>query len=105
MTAVRICENDAVHVETESVLTSSEIIKLATEDEPGRIQYKASFNNSAFEGQIKIIEIPMLSSKKPIFVSWLLGINPIIVILVGLVFIGGLIVGMVGVFRAKRRRR
>lgn len=60
VTAKRICKNDESHIETETVDTTFEITKEATETEEGIKTYKASFTNSAFETQIKTESIPKI---------------------------------------------
>ena len=52
-TAIRTCKNDASHVETEIVSTTSEITKPATCVTPGETTWTAVFKNKAFETQIK----------------------------------------------------
>ena len=62
VTASRVCANDASHVETETVRTTSEVTKPATYTEPGETTYTATFANPAFETQIKTVEdIPILT--------------------------------------------
>ncbi len=55
VTATRICGNDANHVETETVNTTSEITKAATCDEKGETTYTAVFQNQAFSTQTKTV--------------------------------------------------
>lgn len=49
VTAERICLNDVSHKESETVATTSKIIKEATKEEEGIIVYYADFENEAFE--------------------------------------------------------
>ncbi len=57
VTATRICANDAEHVETETVETTSEVTKAATCEEKGETTYTAEFENEAFETQTQVVEI------------------------------------------------
>ena len=57
-TAERVCANDPDHVETETVETTSEITKAATETEAGEIIYTAEFENPAFGTKTEAVEIP-----------------------------------------------
>ncbi|MBQ7602121.1 MAG: S8 family serine peptidase, partial [Lachnospiraceae bacterium] len=56
VTAQRVCLNDASHVETETVNTTSEVTKPATCTEKGETTYTAVFTNEAFETQTKTVE-------------------------------------------------
>jgi len=58
VTATRVSLIDASVTETETVNTTSEITKPAACEEPGEITYTASFENTAFEAQTKVVEIP-----------------------------------------------
>ncbi len=61
VTATRICANDASHVETETVDTTSEVTKPATCETKGETTYTAAFTNSAFATQTKVVDdIPVL---------------------------------------------
>ena len=60
VTAMRVCANDASHVETETAGTSSEITKPATQSEDGEMVYTAVFTNPAFSTQTKVVAIPKL---------------------------------------------
>ena len=52
-TAIRTCKNDASHVDTEIVSTTSQITKPATCENPGETTWTAVFSKEAFETQIK----------------------------------------------------
>ena len=56
VTASRTCKNDASHVETETVDTTSEVTKEAKCEEKGETTYTATFENAAFEEQNKTLE-------------------------------------------------
>ena len=56
VTAIRTCANDAAHVETETVGTTSEVTKDATCEEKGETTYTAVFTNTAFAKQTKTEE-------------------------------------------------
>ncbi|MBQ6488340.1 MAG: Ig-like domain-containing protein, partial [Solobacterium sp.] len=56
VTATRICANDASHVETETVNTTSAVTKAATCEEKGETTYTAEFENQAFTLQTKAVE-------------------------------------------------
>ena len=58
VTARRVCKGDESHTETETVNTTSRIIKEATENETGIKSYKAVFTNPAFTEQTKNVDIP-----------------------------------------------
>ncbi len=60
VTATRICNNDAGHVETETVGTTSVVTAEATYEEAGEITYTAVFTNPAFETQIQKVATPKL---------------------------------------------
>ena len=53
VTAKRVCANDSTHVETETVDTTSQVVKAATCEEMGQTKYTAVFQNSAFATQTK----------------------------------------------------
>ena len=59
-TATRTCGKDGSHIETETVNTTSEVTKEATEEEDGERIYTATFRNSVFEKQTKKVPIPKL---------------------------------------------
>ena len=59
VTATRVCANDAGHEETETVVTTSEVTKEATETEKGEITYTATFSNPAFGIQTKVVEFEL----------------------------------------------
>ncbi len=64
VTAKRICENDASHVETETASTTSEVTTPATCTEKGKTTYTAEFANSAFSTQTRTVEdIPATGHK------------------------------------------
>ena len=64
VTATRTCRNDATHIETETVNTTSSISKKATYTNKGETTYIAVFENVAFETQTKVeANIPMLAKK------------------------------------------
>ena len=56
VTATRVCANDATHVETETVNTTSEVKTPATCEGAGTTTYTATFENEAFETQTKDVE-------------------------------------------------
>ena len=56
VTATRTCENDASHVETETVNTTSEVTKAATCVDKGETTYTATFTKEAFAEQTKTVE-------------------------------------------------
>ena len=53
VTASRKCQNDASHVETETVKTEIVVVKEPTDTEDGILQVIATFKNSAFEKQVR----------------------------------------------------
>ncbi|MBP3815319.1 MAG: sortase B protein-sorting domain-containing protein [Firmicutes bacterium] len=69
VTAKRICKNDASHVETETVETTSKVTKDATETEEGETTYTATFNNPAFTEQTKTESIPKLEPEEEVTYS------------------------------------
>ena len=70
VTAERICRNDKSHKETETVTAASSITKEPTATEEGELTYTATFENSAFEKQVKIVKIPALAQYTVTFVDW-----------------------------------
>ncbi len=56
VTAARVCRNDASHVETETVDTTSEVTTPATCTTTGKTTYTATFENAAFETQTRTVE-------------------------------------------------
>ena len=56
VTATRVCKHDATHIETETVNTTSEVTKAATCEAKGETTYTATFANTAFETQTKVVE-------------------------------------------------
>ena len=61
VTASRVCERDASHVETETVAASAEVTTAATCTEAGTTRYTAVFTNAAFAAQEKTLDdIPAL---------------------------------------------
>ncbi len=58
--AARVSKNNKDHVETESVMTSYEIVEQATCTRTGTAQYTAAFSNAAFEDQTYQVEIPAI---------------------------------------------
>lgn len=61
VTATRVCNRDASHVETETVSTTSEVTKPAACEEVGETTYTATFTNPAFAPQTKTVaDIPAL---------------------------------------------
>ncbi len=60
VTATVVCENDDAHKQTETVATTSEVTKEATETETGLRVYTAVFTNPLFTKQTKEEEIPCL---------------------------------------------
>ena len=59
-TATRVCANDSSHKETETVNTTSQVIKQPTTAETGTRKFTATFTNSAFTTQTKNVSIPKL---------------------------------------------
>ncbi len=57
VTAIRKCNKNANHVETETAETKKTVTKEPTETEPGDAIYTVEFNNKAFEKQTKYVEI------------------------------------------------
>ena len=55
VTATRVCGNDPMHVETETVQTTSEKTKDPTCDQKGETTYTAVFENSAFGTKTKTV--------------------------------------------------
>ena len=55
VTATRTCENDASHVETETVSTTNSVTKAPTVYEKGETTYTALFENEAFGTQTKTV--------------------------------------------------
>ena len=61
VTATRVCERDASHVETETVAASAEVTTAATCTEAGTTRYTAVFTDAAFAAQEKTLDdIPAL---------------------------------------------
>ena len=66
VTARRVCKRNALHIESEVVSVSSEIIKKPTCTEKGVTKYTSeTFTNKAFEQQVKTVE-----DIKPLGHSW-----------------------------------
>ena len=65
VTATRTCRNDASHVETETVNTTSEVTTEPTADKDGVKTYTAKFTNPAFETQTKPESIPAAGQEEP----------------------------------------
>ncbi len=64
-TATRVCQNDASHVETETVDVMTAIVTPATTSTMGTTQYKAVFNNTAFSTQTKQLQdIPVIQPEQ-----------------------------------------
>ncbi|MBQ5994855.1 MAG: S-layer homology domain-containing protein [Clostridia bacterium] len=61
VTATRVCARDASHVETETVNTTSQVIKQPTTTATGTRKFTATFTNSAFTTQTKNVSIPKLT--------------------------------------------
>ena len=59
-TATRVCNNDANHVETETVDSKSRVMSEATEEHEGAILYEATFTNEAFIEQSEVVMTPQL---------------------------------------------
>ena len=55
VTATRTCKNDATHVETETVNTTSAVTNPATCEDKGETTYTAAFTNEAFAIQTKTV--------------------------------------------------
>ena len=51
------CERDASHVDSENVLTTSEVTKEPTSTEPGEITYTATFTKYGFTTQTKVLTL------------------------------------------------
>ena len=65
VTASRICNKDASHIEKETVKSITNVSKEATYTEKGQTTYTAAFQNQAFQNQEKTIEnIPVLEKKE-----------------------------------------
>ena len=64
VTATRICKRDSSHIETETVDTTSEVTKEATETEKGEMTYTAVFDNPAFAEQTRKVETPKLEPEE-----------------------------------------
>ena len=61
VTATRVCKNDPLHIETETVNTTSEVTKAATCTAKGETTYTATFTNEAFTTQTNTVDnIPAL---------------------------------------------
>ena len=58
VTALRICENDPAHVESETVETSAEETRSATCTEAGETTFTAQFENSVFAPQSRTEALP-----------------------------------------------
>ena len=56
MTATRVCERNAEHVQTETVDVTSEVTTPATCETKGKTTYTAAFTNAAFTTQTKVME-------------------------------------------------
>ena len=63
--ASRVCRRDPAHTETETVIPTSRIIKEATAEEEGEIEYTAVFENDAFETQTVTAALPKLAQVNP----------------------------------------
>ena len=64
VTATRICANDPSHIETETVNTTSQVTKQPTYEANGETTYTATFSNSAFATQTKVVaNIPKLEQE------------------------------------------
>ena len=57
VSAQRICSHDASHVDSEDVLTTSEVTKEPTSTEPGEITYTATFTKYGFTPQTKVLTL------------------------------------------------
>lgn len=58
-TATRICANNTTHIESETKFASSYTILNPTYSETGLKRYTVNFSNTAFEAQIKDVELPV----------------------------------------------
>jgi uncharacterized repeat protein (TIGR02543 family) len=56
VTATRVCKNDASHVETETMNTTSAVTKEATCEAKGETTYTATFTNAVFATQTRTVE-------------------------------------------------
>ena len=65
VTASRSCKREASHMEMETVLTSSKIIKEPTYEEEGLTVFIAVFTNTAFQTQTKSTALPKLIRENP----------------------------------------
>ena len=65
ITASRSCKREAGHMEMETVLTSSQIIKEPTYEEEGLTIFIAVFTNTAFQTQTKSTALPKLIRENP----------------------------------------
>lgn len=60
VTAERVCINNELHIETETVDVTSEILEEATYEKEGAIKYSAEFTNPAFTAQEKTEQLDRL---------------------------------------------
>lgn len=63
VTATRACKRSEGHVESETVKSTGEVLKEASDDAPGSRRYIAVFTNPVFSRQVKLVEIPALYRK------------------------------------------
>ena len=57
-TATRVCSRDSSHKETQTVNTTSQILRQPTMTQTGTAKYTAVFSNSAFSTQTKSVSLP-----------------------------------------------
>ncbi|MBQ5995958.1 MAG: S-layer homology domain-containing protein [Clostridia bacterium] len=57
-TATRVCARDSSHKETQTVNTTSQILRQPTMTQTGTAKYTAVFSNSAFSTQTKSVSLP-----------------------------------------------
>ncbi len=65
VTALRVCTRDAAHTETETVRPAAQVVKPATPQAEGELQYTATFANPAFAPQTKTVPIPRSDAPSP----------------------------------------
>jgi len=58
--AERICKKDSNHFEFETAVSTRQVVKQATTQEPGDVIFTADFENEAFESQTIEVETPII---------------------------------------------
>ena len=64
VTASRVCRSDSSHVGSETAVSAESIAAQPDPDKAGELRYEASFENPAFETQVKTYEIPALVQRE-----------------------------------------